>query len=403
MSRDNDKKTNWHWSGVNRYGEKMNGVFETGSREVARLSLQKQGILIRKMVRKGRLSARKRIRPRDIALFARQLATMMQAGIPLLQSFDIILKDQNRERMHTLIGSIKLDVESGLMLSEALGKHPLYFNQLFCNLVDSGEKSGSLDIMLERIATWKEKMESLKGTIKKTLTYPLAVLILALVVTTLMLVFVVPQFETLLTESGAELPLLTQLVIRLSRFFQADWTVIFGGMAAAIFSWKHALKRSLRVQQFKDRVILTLPLIGRTIKKTIIARFSRTLSITLAAGLPLIEALTTTANASGNSLYRKAIHQIREDVSRGQPMHTAMGKTRLFPCVVTQMITIGEESGTLERMLGKVADWYEEEVDNDMDSFTSLLEPVIMSVLGILVGGLVIAMYIPIFNRGFAL
>lgn len=304
--------------------------------------------------------------------------------------------------MRALTETIKKELESGMMLSEALGKHPAYFNRMVCSLVDSGEKSGSLDIMLERIASWKENIETLKKKIRKAMIYPLTLLVMALLVTTMMLVFVIPQFESLLKESGAELPVLTRMVIRLSHFFQSCRYVMAGALAG-VFWFIHAKKQSVHCQHQRDRIILKIPIVANIIKKAIIVRFSRTLSILFAAGLPLTESLKTAAETSGNIVYKEAVDSIGEGISAGQQLHEAMANTRLFPQLVTQMISVGEESGTLERMLGKVADFYEEEVDNAIDAFTSLLEPVIISILGVLVGGLVIAMYLPIFNRGFAL
>lgn len=328
---------------------------------------------------------------------------MIESGIPLVQSFDIVAKGQSNKRLKELIENIKNDVETGLTLSEALKKHPAHFNELFCNLVDAGEKSGSLDIMLDKIATYKEKIETIKKKIKKALTYPMAVLVVAFIVTTGLLMFVVPQFEALFKGFGAELPAMTQAVVSMSKFFQSYWYLIFGVLIGGIYAFIYALKHSPQFAQTVDRTLLKLPVIGPIIEKAAIARFARTLSITFAAGLPLVEALKSVAGATGNIIFAQSTDTIREEVSTGQQMNKAMENTQLFPNMVIQMVAIGEESGALEKMLSKVADFYEEDVDNAVDSLSSLLEPIIMSILGILVGGLVVAMYLPIFKLGTAI
>ncbi|MGL6028587.1 MAG: type II secretion system F family protein, partial [Legionella sp.] len=304
--------------------------------------------------------------------------------------------------MRDLINDIKHDIETGFTLSEALIKHPVYFNELFCNLVDAGEKSGSLDIMLDKVATYKEKIETIKKKIKKALTYPMAVLVVACIVTAGLLMFVVPQFESLFKGFGADLPALTKAVVDMSKFMQSYWYIIFGLLGGAIFAFIYAKNHSLNFAQTIDRTLLKIPVIGSILEKAAIARFTRTLSITFAAGLPLVEALKSVAGATGNIIYANATDKIKDDVSTGQQMNIAMENTHLFPNMVMQMVAIGEESGRLEKMLGKVADFYEEDVDNAVDALSSLLEPIIMSVLGILVGGLVVAMYLPIFKLGSA-
>lgn len=398
-----EKNTPYQWAGINRNGEKVEGIIETNSLAIAKASLRKQGIIIKSISKKSTSffdKRNKKITTGNIANFSRQLATMIEAGIPLVQSFDIVAKGQKNKRMQNLIEIIKKDVESGLTLSEALQKHPEYFNTLYCNLVDSGEKSGSLDIMLARIATYKEKIESMKKKIKKALTYPLAVLVVAFVVTAVLLIFVVPQFESLFKGFGAELPALTRSVVTLSKYFQKYWYLIFLGIGLSIFAFSYAKKHSKRFAEQIDRLLLKLPILGTVLEKGAIARFTRTLSITFAAGLPLVDALNSVAGATGNIIYTEATNKIRQDVLSGQQMQTAMENTHLFPAMVIQMITIGEESGTLEKMLSKVADFYEEEVDVAVDSLSSLLEPLIMSILGVLVGGMVVAMYLPIFKLG---
>lgn len=396
----------FHYEGVNKSGQKMIGDIEARSLAIAKADLRKQGIMTNKVVKKRKPffdKKNKKITPADITVFSRQLATMIQSGIPLVQSFDIVAKGQSNKKLQDLIESVKHDVETGLTLSEALIKHPAYFNELFCNLVDAGEKSGTLDIMLDKVATYKEKIETIKKKIKKALTYPMAVMVVALIVTTGLLIFVVPQFESLFKGFGADLPAMTQAVVNMSTFMQSYWYFIFGAIGGAVYGFIYAKSHSLNFAQNVDRALLKIPVIGPIMEKAAIARFTRTLSITFAAGLPLVEALKSVAGATGNIIYSKATEQIKEEVSTGQQMNTAMENTHLFPNMVIQMVAIGEESGALEKMLSKVADFYEEEVDNAVDSLSSLLEPIIMSILGILVGGLVIAMYMPIFKLGSAI
>lgn len=403
MAKDTNLTITYQWEGVSQSGEKLNGVIDAQSPAIAKIELRKQGIITRKITKKRKplLGLKsKKIKQADITVFSRQLATMIEAGIPLIQSFDIVSKGQTNERMKDLIETLKKDVESGLMLAEALRKHPVFFNELFCNLVDAGEKSGSLDIMLDKVATYKEKIESIKKKIKKALTYPMAVIAVAFLVTAGLLIFVVPQFETLFEGFGADLPALTRMVIDLSEFFQAYWYLIFGALIAAVYGFIQAKRRSPRFAHMVDRSLLKIPIVGTILQKATIARFTRTLSITFAAGLPLVEALKAVAGSTGNIIYAEATEKIREEVSSGQQMQVAMEHTHLFPNMVVQMVAIGEESGALEQMLTKVADFFEEEVDNAVDALSSLIEPLIMVVLGVLVGGLVVAMYLPIFKLG---
>lgn len=396
----------FHYTGVNKSGQKVSGDVEARSLALAKVELHKQGIITNKLAKKrpsllGKKN--KKITSGDITVFTRQLATMIESGIPLVQAFDIVAKGQPNKRLKDLIETIKHDVETGLTLAEALMKHPTYFNELFCNLVDAGEKSGSLDIMLNKVATYKEKIETIKKKIKKALTYPMAVIAVAFIVTAGLLIFVVPQFESLFKGFGADLPAMTKAVVHMSRFVQSYWYVILGALMAGIATFIYFKNHSPHFAHHVDRILLKLPIVGPIIEKAAIARFARTLSITFAAGLPLVEALKSVAGATGNIIFSVATEHVRGEVSTGQQMNKAMENTHLFPNMVIQMVAIGEESGALEKMLAKVADFYEEDVDNAVDSLSSLLEPLIMSILGILVGGLVVAMYLPIFKLGSAI
>jgi type IV pilus assembly protein PilC len=398
-----DELTEFQWEGVNRAGQKMKGLIEAKSLVLAKTELRKQGILIKRVSKKSKSlfsKKNKKIKTGDITLFSRQMATMIQAGIPLIQAFDIVEKGQANQRMKKLIQEVKVDVESGTTLAEALRKFPIYFNDLFCNLVEAGEKSGSLDILLDKVATYKEKTETIKKKIKKAMTYPMAVLAIAFIVSAGLLMFVVPQFESLFKGFGAQLPALTMGVIQLSRTFEQYWYIIFGAIFGLIYWFSYTLKHSPAFAGKVDQFMLKIPVVGTILEQAAIARFSRTLSITFAAGLPLIEALKAVGGATGNIIFAKATEKISEEVSSGLQLYMAMEHTTLFPSMVVQMVAIGEESGKLEQMLGKVADFYEEGVDNAVDSLSSLLEPMIMAILGILVGGLVIAMYLPIFKLG---
>lgn len=395
----------FQYEAVNKSGQKMKGNINARSLAIAKADLRKQGLIVQSVSKKRKPlfdKQNKKITQGDITVFSRQLATMIESGIPLVQAFDIVAKGQPNKKLRALIDTIKQDVETGLTLSESLAKHPLYFNELFCNLVDAGEKSGSLDVMLDKVATYKEKIETIKKKIKKALTYPMAIMVVALIVTAGLLIFVVPQFESLFKGFGANLPAMTQAVVNMSKFFQAWWYLIFGTLGGGVYAFIYMQKRSPEFAQTVDKMLLKFPVIGGIIEKAAIARFARTVSITFAAGLPLVEALKSVAGATGNIIFSKATDKIREEVSTGQQMNIAMENTHLFPNMVVQMVAIGEESGALEKMLGKVADFYEEDVDNAVDSLSSLLEPLIMCILGVLVGGLVVAMYLPIFKLGTA-
>ncbi len=345
----------------------------------------------------------KRIKAQDIALFTRQMATMMKAGVPLLQSFDIIGEGFDNPAMRTLVDELKQEVAAGSSFATALRKKPRYFDELYCNLVDAGEQAGALDTLLERVATYKEKSESLKSRIRKAMTYPLVVVFVAAIVTAILLVNVVPQFESVFKGFGAELPAFTLMVIGLSQFMQAWWWTVLGALIALVFGVRHALATSPAFRDRMDTWLLKLPLVGTLMYKSAVARFARTLSTTFAAGVPLVEALESVAGATGNSVFKRAVLRIRQDVSTGMQLNFAMRTSGVFPNMAIQMTAIGEESGTLDNMLDKVAGFYEDGVDNMVDNLTSLMEPFIMVVLGVIVGGLVVAMYLPIFQLGSAI
>jgi type IV pilus assembly protein PilC len=391
------------WEGANRQGQRIKGELGGKNINLVKADLRRQGIIPLKVRKKptplfGR--PKKRIAPKEIAIFSRQLATMMSAGVPLVQSFEIIGRGHENASMQELALSIKGEVESGGTLAEALKKHPKQFDKLFCNLVHAGEQSGTLETLLDKIATYKEKTEAIKGKIKKALFYPVAVIVVAFIITAILLIFVIPQFQTLFQNFGADLPALTLLVLKLSALFQEWWWAIFAGIGTTIYGLIVAKRRSHKINHLFDKLLLKIPIIGAIVNKAIIARYARTLSTMFAAGVPLVEAMTSVANAAGNSIYTQNILRIRDEVSTGNQLQTAMRNSQLFPNMVVQMVAIGEEAGSIDQMLAKVADFYEEEVDNAVDALNSLLEPIIMAILGVLVGGLVIAMYLPIFKMG---
>ena len=396
------EKVEFTYEGINRGGGKVKGEIYALSDAMAKGELRKQGINPTKVRKKPKplFGGAAKITPADIAIFARQMATMMHAGVPMVQSFEIIGEGNDNKSVQKMIFGIKAEVEGGLPFAEALAKQPLYFDPLFVNLVAAGEQSGALETMLDKLATYKEKTEALKTKVKKALYYPIAVLIIAFVVTVILLVFVVPKFEDLFNSFGADLPALTQFVINLSEFMQSYWWVIAGGIGAAVYTFLRILKTSPKLQEAVDRIALKAPVVGEITTKSAIARFSRTLETMSTAGVPLVEALDSVAGACGNVVYYKATIKIRDEISQGTQLQTAMRNTGLFPNMAIQMVSIGEESGALDSMLAKVADFYENEVDNAVDALTSLLEPIIMAVLGVLVGGLIIAMYLPIFKLG---
>lgn len=391
------------YKALDKKGNKIQSEINASSPAIAKAQLLKQGINVKSITKKSKPlfgSSGKAIKPMDIAVFSRQMATMMKAGVPLVQAFDIVADGLENPNLRKLVLSIRDSVASGGGFANSLKEHPKYFDDLFCNLVDAGEQSGALETMLDRIATYKEKTEALKAKIKKALTYPIAVVVVAIVVTGILLVKVVPQFAATFSSFGADLPAFTLFVLHLSELAQAYWFYILIGMGVAIFAFKEAVKRSETFAYAVDRYMLKFPIIGQILYLSVMARFARTLATTFAAGVPLIDALTSVAGAAGNRIYSEAIIKVREDVSTGLQLNTALKTRNIFPTLLIQMSAIGEESGALDAMLDKVANYYEEAVDNMVDSLTSLLEPLIMSVLGILVGGLMIAMYMPIFQLG---
>ncbi|MDO6562900.1 type II secretion system F family protein [Amphritea sp. 1_MG-2023] len=393
----------FNWEGKDKSGNPTKGAINADSIAEAKAMLRKQGIMPKK-VRKQTYSMfsnhNKSITPLDIALFTRQTATMLKSGVPLLQGFDIVANGIEKAKMKKVIYDLKSDVSGGTSFAKALERHPKYFDDLYCNLVQAGENSGSLETMLERIALYKEKIETLKKKIKKALTYPIAVIVIGLVVSAILLIKVVPQFESVFSSFGADLPAFTLFVVGLSKVAQDWWFIAIVAIALAGFAFSKAHEKSRGFREWLDKAVLKLPIIGQILHNSAIARFARTLATTFAAGVPLVEALDSAAGASGNIVYEKAIQQVKNGVSTGQSLQNAVTMTGLFPPMATQMIAIGEEAGSLDMMLDKVASYYEEEVDNAVDNLSTLIEPLIMSILGILVGGLVIAMYLPIFQLG---
>ncbi|WP_096085322.1 type II secretion system F family protein [Agaribacterium haliotis] len=391
------------FKGTDKKGQKISGEVISTTPALAKAQLIKQGIRAQSVRKKPKPlfgAGGKPVKPMDIALFTRQMATMMKAGVPLVQSFDIVAGGSDKKQLSDLINLIREDVASGTGFATSLKKHPKYFDELFCNLVDSGEQSGALETMLDRIATYKEKTEQLKAKIKKAMTYPAAVVVVAIVVTGILLVKVVPQFAETFSSFGADLPAFTLFVLGLSELAQAHWLKALVVAGAAAFFFSKAKEKSKGFRIALDRLTLRLPIVGDIVYQSIVARYARTLSTTFAAGVPLIEALTSVAGATGNYIYEQAVLRIRDEVSTGTQLNVAMTQTKLFPPMVIQMTTIGEESGALDEMLDKAASYYEEQVDNMVDNLTTLLEPLIMAVLGILVGGLMVAMYLPIFQIG---
>ncbi|OPH35011.1 type II secretion system F family protein [Moraxella atlantae] len=390
------------YDGTNRRGERVKGETTSRNIELARAQLRKQGIAVKTIKKKPKplFAMKKSIKPIDIAIFVRQLATMMKAGVPLTQSFEIVADALDNPSMKDLVLQIKADIEAGSTFEQALRKHPRYFDDLFCSLVGAGEQSGALETMLERVATYKEKSELLKAKIKKALKYPIAVIVVAVIVTAILLIKVVPVFADLFHSFGAELPAFTQMVVNMSEWMQKYWWILLFGIGGAIIAFSEAKKRSKKFRDSLDRLTLKVPIFGNIAYQAIIARFSRTLSTTFAAGVPLIDALDSTAGATNNVVYYNATQKIKNDVATGQQLQFSMRSTNLFPSMAIQMVGIGEEAGSLEEMLDKVATYYENEVDNAVDGLTSLMEPMIMAFLGIVVGGLVIAMYLPIFQMG---
>ena len=390
------------WEGKDKRGKKVKGQLRGTDRNIVKLELRRQGIIATKVRKKPKplINFGNKINPKDISLFTRQLYTMVAAGIPLVQALDMVAQGGKKLALQELIRQIKIDVESGTSLNESMGKHPAYFDDLFCNLVRAGEEAGVLDTMLEKVAIYKEKTESLKAKIKKALIYPASVVTVAIGVTAIILIFVVPQFESLFKGFGADLPAFTRMVIDLSRFVQAWWWVIFGILLGGSVAIINTHKRSLKVRRKVDQLGLKLPIFGTILELSANARFARTLSTMFAAGVPLVDAMGSVAGATGNAVYSDATLDMRDAVSTGQQLNFAMRQTGLFPEMVIQMVAIGEESGSLSDMLAKVADFFEEDLDNLIDSLSTLLEPIIIVFLGVVVGGLVVAMYLPIFKMG---
>lgn len=392
----------YKWEGTDKKGSRISGESRGTDVNMVKADLRRQGVTPLKVRKKPAdlFSTKKRITSADVTVFSRQLATMMAAGVPMVQAFDIVGRGHENPSMQELILTIKADVEGGTALADALKKHPLYFEDLFVNLVRAGEHAGVLENLLHKIATYKEKTESLKAKIKKAMFYPAAIVVAAIAVTSILLIFVIPQFESLFTNFGADLPAFTQMVVNLSHLMQEWWWLLLIGIMAALYVFRNVWKRSRSFRHGVDRILLKVPVIGMILNKSAIARFSRTLATMSAAGVPLVEALDSVSGATGNVVYSDAVLRMREDVATGQSLQLAMRQRNLFPNMVVQMVSIGEESGALDDMLNKVADFYEEQVDNAVDAMSSLMEPIIMVVLGTLVGGLIVAMYLPIFKMG---
>lgn len=395
------KQAAFLWEGTDSRGKRVRGKSVAATEAAVRAELRKQGVVPVKIRKQSNLfKGRGKVTPADIAIFSRQLATMLQSGIPLVQGFEIIAAGHDNPAMQKLILTIKQDLEGGTALAEALAKHPLYFDDLYINLVEVGEHSGSLDALLDKVAAYKEKTEAIKKKIKKALFYPAAVVVVAIVVTTVLMIFVIPQFEDLFKGFGADLPAFTRMVVDMSNFVRTKGWLVALLIGGGVWGYLEAAKRSRRLRELRDRLSLKLPVVGPILVKAAIARFARTLSTMFNAGVPLVEALQSVAGATGNVVYETGVLAMKDEVATGQRLQRAMENTNLFPNMVIQMIAVGEESGSLDSMSAKVADFYEADVDNAVDAMSSLLEPLIMAILGILVGGLVIAMYLPIFKMG---
>ena len=389
----------YEWEGKDRGGKAVRGEIRAAGENQVKASLRRQGVLPIK-IKKRRMRSGKKIRPRDIAIFTRQLATMMKAGVPLLQSFDIVGRGNANASVTKLLNDVRTDVETGTSLSAAFRKYPLYFNALYCNLVEAGEAAGILESLLDRLAVYMEKTEAIKSKIKSALMYPISVVVVAFVVVAVIMIFVIPAFKSVFSSFGADLPAPTLFVIAISEFFVAYWWLIFGGIGGGLYFFFQAWQRNEKVQRVMDRVLLKVPIFGALIEKSCIARWTRTLSTMFAAGVPLVEALDSVGGASGNSLYADATEKIQQEVSTGTSLTAAMSNANLFPTMVLQMCAIGEESGSVDHMLGKAADFYEAEVDEMVAGLSSLMEPIIIVFLGSLIGGIVVAMYLPIFKLG---
>ncbi len=389
----------FEWEGKDRNGKQVRGETRASGENQVQATLRRQGIFPTK-IKKRRMRSGKRIKPKDLALFTRQLATMMKAGVPLLQSFDIVGRGNANPSVTKLLNDIRTDVETGTSLSAAFRKFPMYFDSLYCNLVEAGEAAGILEQLLDRLATYMEKTEAIKSKIKSALMYPVAVIVVAFVVITIIMIFVIPAFKSVFSSFGADLPAPTLVVIAISEFFVKYWWLIFGVIGGGFYFFMQAWKRSEKMQMFMDRLLLKVPIFGELVEKSVIARWTRTLSTMFAAGVPLVEALDSVGGASGNMLYAQATEKIQQEVSTGTSLTVAMGNANLFPVMVLQMCAIGEESGSLDHMLGKSADFYEAEVDDMVAGLSSLMEPIIIVFLGTIIGGIVVSMYLPIFKLG---
>jgi len=392
------KELMYSWEGKDKSGKVVSGLMKAGGEAVVRAQLRRQGIQTLKVKKQSRGLGK--VTDKDITLFTRQLATMMKSGVPLLQSFDIVGKGHSNPAVSKLLLDIKTDVETGSSLNQAFRKYPLYFDNLFCNLVGAGEAAGILDTLLDRLATYKEKILAIKSKIKSALFYPTSIIVVAFIITAIIMIFVIPAFKSLFSSFGADLPTPTLIVMAISDYFVKYWYAIFGIIGFSIWFFFYTWKRSQKMQAFMDRLMLKIPVLGPVIEKATIARWSRTLSTMFAAGVPLVESLDSVAGAAGNFVFYEATKQIQSEISSGTSLTVAMQNSRVFPSMVLQMVAIGEESGALDNMLSKVADFYEGEVDDAVEALSSLMEPVIMVVLGTLIGGLVIAMYLPIFKMG---
>lgn len=393
------KENLYSWEGKDKQGKTVKGELRAGGEAIVSATLRRQGVMVTKVKKKSYSSGQK-ITDKDITLFTRQLATMMKAGVPLLQSFDIVGKGHANPSVSKLLLDIRADIETGTSLNQAFRKYPLYFDPLFCNLVGAGEQAGILEDLLTRLAIYKEKTLAIKAKIKSALTYPIAILSIAFIVTAVIMIWVVPAFKEVFSSFGAELPAPTQIVMSISDFVVANWYLIFGGIFGAIYFFFQSWRRSLEMQRFMDRMLLQAPIFGEVIRKATIARWTRTLATMFSAGVPLVEALDSVGGASGNAVYLDATIKIQTEVTTGTSLTVAMQNSGVFPSMVTQMVAIGEESGALDGMLGKVADFYEEEVDDAVANLSALMEPMIMAILGVIIGGLVVAMYLPIFKMG---
>lgn len=393
------KEVIFEWEGKDRNGKTVRGELRASGEHQVQATLRRQGVLVTK-VRKRRMRSGKKIAPKDIAILTRQLATMMKAGVPLLQSFDIVGRGSTNPSVAKLLNDIRTDVESGSSLSSAFRKHPLYFNTLYCNLVEAGETAGILEDLLDRLAIYMEKTEAIKSKIKSALMYPIAVIIVAFVVVTLIMIFVIPAFKSVFENFGADLPAPTLFVIAMSEFFVSYWYIIFIGIFGGLYFFFQSWKRNEKMQMFMDRILLQIPIFGNLIEKSVIARWTRTLSTMFAAGVPLVESLDSVGGAAGNYIYKSATQKIQQEVSTGTSLTNAMSNANVFPSMVIQMTAIGEESGSIDHMLGKAADFYEAEVDEMVAGLSSLMEPIIIVFLGTIIGGIVVAMYLPIFKLG---